>query len=74
MLVNAGPVPLHGMVSTCQSAKSALIFVRLLCVPPAAGPLGVVADRRTVTFALLTKVAWVVVLPMPRKFTVGPEA
>jgi hypothetical protein len=74
MLVNAGPVPLQGIVSTCQSAKSALIFVRLLCVPPAAGPSGVVADRRTVTGALLTKLAWLVVLPMPWKFTVAPDA
>src|SRR5439155_244421 len=48
VFVNAGPVPLQLMVSTCQSAKRALIFVRLLCVPPwALPPGGVLTWART---------------------------
>ena len=48
LFVNAGPVPLHGMVSVCQSANSALIFVRLLCVPPVAVPPGLLVAAKTV--------------------------
>jgi hypothetical protein len=40
VLVNAGPVSLQGIVSTCQSARIALIFARLFCVPPAGTPPG----------------------------------
>jgi hypothetical protein len=32
---------LQAIVSTCQSAKTALIFVRLLCVPPLTVGVGV---------------------------------
>src|SRR5438046_1132436 len=42
LFVNVTPAPPQGMVSQCKSAKSALIFVRLFCVPPmAALPSGV---------------------------------
>ena len=63
----------HGMVSTCQSANSALILVRLLCVPPWAVPPGTLAAAKTVTFALAESAAWLVVLPMPWKATVPPD-
>src|SRR5712691_1130789 len=74
VFVNAGPVPLHAMFSTCQSANMALIFVRLLCVPPVAVPPGVLAFANTFTFELAAKFVWLVVSPMPWKFTVVPDA
>lgn len=49
MFVNAGPVPLQNMLSTCKSPKMALIFARLFCVPPVAFPPGVLAAARTLT-------------------------
>ena len=72
VFVNAGPVPLQAMLSTCQSAKTALILVRLFCVPPIAGPPGMVVawplpapTAVTVTLALPAKFVWLVVLAIP---------
>src|SRR5207248_2574002 len=70
VFVNARPVPLHAMFSTCQSAHIALIFARLLCVPPVAFPPGTLVAwpppiPTTVTFGLATKLASLVVLPTP---------
>lgn len=49
VLINAGPVPLQSMLSTCQSAQRALIFVRLFCVPPLAAAPGLLVPAYSVT-------------------------
>ena len=67
MLVNAGPVPLQYMVSTCQSAHIALIFLRLLCVPPVALPPGALVWAKTFTPGGAE-------VPSPRKLTVAVDA
>src|SRR4029077_3295733 len=66
--VNAVPVPLQAIVSACQSANSALIFLRLLCVPPCElAPGGVLRAAKTVTPGAEE-------LPQPKKLTVAVDA
>src|ERR1700746_3097539 len=71
-LVNAGLVPLHSIVSACQSAQSALILARLLCGPPTAVPPGLlvagVPPVLTVTPGAPGAAA------VPWKLTVVPDA
>ena len=71
LFVNAGPVPLHAIVSACQSPKSALILVRLLAVPPMAVPPGLLAAGIP---PVLTVIPGKVIAAVPWKATVFPDA
>jgi hypothetical protein len=56
------------MASACQSANSAVIFLRLLCVPPwASAPGGVLSAAKTLTPGAEE-------LPQPKKLTVAVDA
>jgi hypothetical protein len=68
VLVNAGPVPLlQSMISVCQSAHIALIFLRLACVPPVALPPGVLVWAKPCTPGKGES-------PAPAKVTVAVDA
>src|SRR5437773_11333287 len=61
----------QGMVSQCKSAKSALIFVRLFCVPAVAAPPGTLVAWPA---AVAKTVAPGTSVAVPWKVTVAPDA